>query len=322
MSYPYDPDIRKYVAALLFRGAPAYFRAEDQSPSGRDELRQLLEVLAAPLAIARQSIEELHADLFIDSADDWVLRYLAEMVGTTLIFPDADSNRRDIRSTVAFRRRKGTPSMLQEMGETLTGQMVMTQEGWRLVQMTQDLNLLRPERVIPDIRPAILAETESGPLCSTHHLPDIRAISRTTGIFHPKHVAHWAHPTVLFPLDEGLAFDLTDPVTDPDLRFAFHPLGVFLPLRARRPTAAASEIKTDRVPPMHFGVSPGVWFDRAGGFTVKIGGVAAALADASEQARIVSGRLAGPELAAGTVSLSLLEHDPRRFHGPVRVELA
>lgn len=322
MSYPYDPDIRKYVAQLLFRGAPAYFRAEDQSPAGRDELRQLLEVLAAPLAIARQSIEELHADLFIDSADDWVLRYLAEMVGTTLIFPDADSNRRDIRSTVAFRRRKGTPLMLQEMGETLTGQMVMTQEGWRLVQMTQDLNLLRPERVIPDIRPAILAETESGPLCATHHLPDIRAISMTTGIFHPKHVAHWAHPTVLFPLDEGFAFDLRNPVTDPDLRFAFHPLGVFLPLRARRPTASASQIKTDRVPPMHFGNSPGTWFDRPGGFTVKIGGVAAALAEPAEQARIVSGRLAGPELGSGSVSLTLLEHEPRRFQGPVRVELA
>jgi hypothetical protein len=322
MSYPYDPDIRKYVAQLLFRGAPAYFRAEDQSPAGRDELLQLLEVLAAPLAIARQSIEELHADLFIDSADDWVLRYLAEMVGTTLIFPDSDSNRRDIRSTVAFRRRKGTPLMLQDMGETLTGQMVMTQEGWRLVQMTQDLNLLRPDRVIPDIRPAILAETESGPLCSTPHLPDIRAISLATGIFHPKHVAHWAHPTVLFPLDEGFAFDLRDPVTDPDLRFAFHPLGIFLPLRARRPSASASEIKTDRVPPMHFDSSPGVWFDRPGGFTVKIGGVAAALAEPAEQARIVSGRLAGPELGRGSVTLTLLEHQPRRFHGPVRVELA
>ena len=322
MSYPYDPDIRKYVAQLLFRATPAYFRAEDQSPAGRDELLQLLEVLAAPLAIARQSIEELHADLFIDSADAWVLRYLAEMVGTTLIFPDADSNRRDIRSTVAFRRRKGTPLMLRDMGETLTGQMVMTQEGWQLVQMTQDLNLLRPARVIPDIRPAIIAETDFGPLCSTHHLPDIRAISLTTGIFHPKHVTHWAHPTVLFPLDEGFAFDLPVPANYPEFRFAFHPLGVFLPLRARRASASASEIKTDRVPPMHFASSPGVWFDRPGGFTVKIGGVAAALAKPAEQARIVSGRLAGPELGSGSVALTLLEHEPRRFQGPVPVELA
>ena len=146
MSYLYDPETRRYVAELLFQAAPTYFRTADQNPAGRDELRKLLAVLAAPLAIARQSIEELHANLFIDTADDWVLRYLAELVGTTLILPDADSNRRDIRSTVAFRRRKGTPRMLQDMGETLTGQMVVTQEGWQLVQMTQDLNLVRPAR--------------------------------------------------------------------------------------------------------------------------------------------------------------------------------
>ena len=86
--------------------------------------------------------------------------------------------------------------------------------------------------MIPDIRPAILAETESGPLCATHHLVDIRAISRTTGIFHPSHVAHWVHPTQLFPLEEGFPADLRDPLTDPDLRFAFDPLGAFQPLRA------------------------------------------------------------------------------------------
>ncbi|HYP07412.1 MAG TPA: hypothetical protein VER03_14360, partial [Bryobacteraceae bacterium] len=277
MSYAFDPDIRAYVSRLLYRAVPAYFRNEDQPPAGREELRQLLHVLAAPLAIARQNIEELHADLFIDSADDWVLRYLAEMVGTTLIFPDADSNRRDVRSTIGFRRRKGTPLMLQDMGETLTGQMVVTQEGWRLVQMTQDLNLLRLDRVIPDIRPAILAETESGPLCATHHIVDIRSISRTTGVFHAKHVAHWAHPTLLFPLEEGFPFDLRDPLTDPDFRFAFHPLGIFLPLRARRTGSADRNIKTDRVPPMHFAANPAIWFDRAGRFSVKIGGVAAAL---------------------------------------------
>jgi hypothetical protein len=322
MNYPFDPDIRQRVARLLMEGVPAYLQDADRSPAGADELRQVLEVLAAPLAIARQSITELHANLFIDSADEWVLRYLAEMVGATLIFPDADSNRRDIRSTVGFRRRKGTPRMLQDLGETLTGQMVVTQEGWRLVQMTQDLNLLRRERVIPDVRPAILAETESGPLCSTHHLPDIRSISAASGIFHPRHVAHWAHPTLLFPLDEGFPQDLRDPVTDPDLRFSFHPTGEFQPLRARRPSASDRVIKTDRVPPMHFAQSPGVWFDQPGRFTIRIGGVAAAVAAPEEQPRIVATRAAGPELTDGPVGLALLEHNPRRFQGPVRVEVA
>lgn len=321
MSYTYDPDTRQYVADLLLKAIPAYFRTADESPAGREELRRLLTVLAAPLAIARQSIEELHANLFIDTADDWVLRYLAEMVGTTLIFPDADSNRRDIRSTIDFRRRKGTPSMLEEMGETLTAQMVVTQEGWKLVQMTQDLNQLRKERVIPDIRPAILAETESGPLCETHHLVDVRSVSRTSGIFHPKHVAHWAHPTTLFPLEEGYPFGCADPHPNPDSRWAFHPLGAFLPLRVRRPSKSDRTIKTDTVPPMHFRRSPGVWFDQPGRFSVMIGGVAAALATPVEQPTIASTLVAAPVLADGNVSIRLLDFDPERFSGSFKLEV-
>ena len=36
--------------------------------------------------------------VFIDSASDWVLPYLAEMIGMSTVFPDASSNRRDTRN--------------------------------------------------------------------------------------------------------------------------------------------------------------------------------------------------------------------------------
>lgn len=321
MNYRYDPDIRRRVADQLFGAVPAYFRVEDQSPAGRAELRQLLAVMAAALGIARQNIEELHANLFIDSADDWVLRYLADMVGTVLVFPDADSNRRDVRDTVAFRRRKGTPRMLEDLGAALTERIVVTQEGWQLVQMTQDLDLLRPERVLPDIRPAILAETESGPLCATHHLADVRSIARATGIFHPHHVAHWAHPTLLFPLEEGLPFDMTD-AGDPDRRFAFHPRGHLGALRARRLSSSDLAIKTDRVPPMHFDRTPDLWFGHDGRFSVAIGGITAAVAAPEQLPRLASLRVASFELADGAVAIDLLDHDPRQFSAAVRVTVA
>ncbi|HYP07850.1 MAG TPA: hypothetical protein VER03_16575, partial [Bryobacteraceae bacterium] len=47
-----------------------------------------------------------------------------------------------------------------------------------------------------------------------------------------------------------------------------------------------------------------------------------ALAAAEEQGRIPSNRIAGAELAEGNVTLTLLEHDPRRFHGPLHIEFA
>ncbi len=324
MNYPYDPDTRKHVSGLLYEALPSLYRVQDMPPKGRGELEQLIKVLAAPLAVLRQNIEELHADLFIDSANDWTLPYLARMVGTTLIFPDADSNRSDVRSTVSFRRRKGTPSMLQDLGQTLTGQMVVTREGWQLVQMTQDIkdpNLLRPDRVVTDTRPAILAEIAEGPLVDSHHFVDIRAIATHTGQFHPRHATHWVHPTQLSPVEHATATDLRDPATDPDFRYAFHPLGVLLPLRARREHSGDRLIKTDRVPAMHFAQQPGNWFDKPGRFSVQICGLPAAITPTADHTRRPTQRAASPQLMDGNVTITLLEHDGRHFHGPMLVQV-
>ena len=127
--YAYDAEVLDEVARRLYAALPAIYRLPDEPPAGRGDLAALLEVLAVPLAVLHQSIDELHADLFIDTAADQMIPYLAAMVGTSLVFPDADSNRRDVRGTVGWRRRKGTPAALQEMGDELTGQSVVVQEG-------------------------------------------------------------------------------------------------------------------------------------------------------------------------------------------------
>src|SRR5437016_5755093 len=79
----------------------------------------------------------------------------------------------------------------------------LTQEGWKRVLISQDLNLLRRERTALDVRPAILAEKMSGPLDAVHHAVDLRRSTATTGRYHPKDVTHFIHPTRLFPLREA-----------------------------------------------------------------------------------------------------------------------
>lgn len=324
MSYPYDPDLRDYVARLLYDALPAFYKAEDErarlTPPEPVELETFIRAMAVPLAVARQSIEELYADLFIDSASDWVLPYLARMVGTSLVFPDADSNRRDVRGTVDWRRRKGTPAMLQDLGGDLTGELVVTQEGWKRVQITQDLDILRLERVTPLVRAPSLAERHHGPLGTLHKTVDARAITRTTGKYHPKHIVHWVHPTVMFPINGGTPADLRDPATDPDLRFAFNPLGDEPPMRARR-TGAGDPLATDRVPPMIFTEEPGAWFGRDGRFDVRIAGVSAAVGVTGAVAHRLEHRAADIAVLDGAVELRLLRHEGRRFSGPVWVEL-
>lgn len=317
--YPYDDDVLEELARRLYEALPAMYRVPDEPPGGRGELRSLLEVLAGPLAVLRQSTRELHADLFIDTAHDRIVPYLAEMVGTRLVFPDAESNRRDVRGTVAWRRRKGTPAALEEMASELTGQSVVLQEGWKRIVLAQDLNLLRPERAAVDLRPAVVAEQVSGPLDALYHSVDVRPISATTGRRHPRHVAQWLHPTVTFPLREATAVDRSVP-PDSDVRYAIHPLGGRHPLRARR-LAGDREPFVDRIGEQHFAAAPGRWFDRAGGFTIRVCSLPAGIAAAPDAERVPSARAASAQLGRGDVAITLLHRPTRGWRGGVGIEL-
>ena len=316
--YPYDDEVLELVAQRLYAAVPAMYRVPDEPPDGAGELLHLLEVLAAPLAVLHQSIQELQADLFIDTADDRMVPYLAEMVGTRLAFPDAASNRRDVRGTVGWRRRKGTPTALEEMGSELTGQPVVLQEGWKRIQLAQDLDLVRPERVVPDLRPAIVAEQADGPLDAMFHAVDVRRISATTGRRHPKHVAHWLMPTTTFPLAGATAHDRSLPLSD--RRFTFDPLGVRRPLRARR-AAGDREPFVDRILEQHFAAAPERWFGVDGGLTIRFCGLPAGIAGDAAAERVASTGAASPKLVAGRVTLTALELPSRGWRGAVRVEL-
>jgi hypothetical protein len=317
--YPYDEDVLARVVQLLYEALPAMHRIPDEPPVGRGELRSLVEVLAGPLAVVRQSIDELHADLFIDTAHDRIVPYLAEMVGTRLVFPDPDANRRDVRGTVAWRRRKGTPSALEEMGTELTGQPVVLQEGWMRVQLAQDLDVPRPDRRAVDVRPAVVAEQVTGPLDALAHSVDVRPVSATTGRRHPRHAAHWVSTTLPFPLRGATAVDRSIP-PDSDVRFAVHPLGGRHGLRARR-VAGDPRPFVDRIPEQHFAADPARWFGRAGGFTIRVCGLPAGLAERPETERAPRGPVASTDVGRGDVTLTLLEHQARGWRGGVAIEL-
>ncbi|NVB37027.1 hypothetical protein G6O69_04240 [Pseudenhygromyxa sp. WMMC2535] len=329
-SWPYDPDTRALVARRLWQLLPAFYRVQDEAPRGDDELRRFLAVLGAPLAVVRQSVDELHANLFIDSCGPDAIGLLAEIVGTRTLFPDADTNRRDVRGTIAWRRRKGTPSMLEEMARELADELVVLQEGWRHVALSQDLDLLRLERVAPELRPVIVAETGHGPLDRMHHAVDIRSIAEWTGKYHPRQVTYWRHPTTTWPVVEGTAAyrgDHESPRTgavtsgtDPDWRFAIHPLAARWALLARA-TGVADALRSDRIPAMHFASEPEQWFDREGRFTIHVASLPAAVADPEVDARQASDRLVAHELAEGSVDLRVLERERERWTYPVELAL-
>lgn len=307
-----DPEVRQRVTSLLYELLPELYRVWDQPP--REDLKDFLGILAVPLAQVRQSVESLQADLFIDSCDDDMLPALAEMVGTVLVFPDAASNRRDLRSTAAWRRRKGSIQTLESLTGELLDQLVTTQEGWKRLLITQDIRQPRTERVVADVRDPLLVEQSSGPRETLLRAVDVREISQRTGRYHPLHITHWTHPTHLFPLRRADARSLQEELA----LYSFHPLGRLQALRVDR---REGDVRSDRVPPASFAQAPERFFGTEGGFKVRICGLAAAVAGTETPLRNGSARAADISLVEEGCTLTVLEREERGLTGPVRLEV-
>ena len=321
MSYPYDEAVWNDVVARLYAWLPRLYHAHDAPGRGDGDLEAFLEVLAAPLAAVRQNIDELHADLFIDTCRDVWLPRLAEMVDLSLVYPDATSNRIDVRNALRWRRRKGTPQGLEEMAREILAQVAVTSEGFLRVMMTQDLRLLRLERHLPDLRTPAIAERVRGSLDDQYHAVDARPISAHSGRYHPRHITHWIHPTTLFPLSLGTPHRASNHAQ----RFTFHPLGASVALRVRA-TPEARALRSDRMLPQHLQHWTPRYMGHDNGATVFVAGVQAAMPDAHMQASAPSRRVASSALADGRwsehpVHCSLVASSSRGFETAFAIQI-
>ena len=319
--YAYDQDHLERTAALLYGLIPEFYKRRDRAADSfhQPELRALVEAMAAPLATMRQSIEELHGDLFVDSAGDEMLAEFAASIALELVFRDAEANRRDLRAAMVRRRRKGTPAMLEEMARTLLDRQVVTREGWKAVQIAQDLDIQRLARTVPDLRSPSIAERVSGSLATIARTVDPRPITLQTGHAHPRHMVHWAFLTRLQPLRNGACRALEPGPSD--LRFVFDAAGAWLPLRVRS-TGIDDRPGTDRVPEGLFAERPGDWHGQDGRFTVRLTGLpAAAVCPADLAARKTSRVRAHVALVRLPVEIELIETDGACTSGSVEVKL-
>lgn len=143
------------VARRLYELIPGHYRAYDEEEPAPPPLRELIRVVGESVAYLRQDLDALLDNLSIETAEDWVVPYLAALVGTRLLpRADARSTRLDVRNTVAWRRRKGTPAVLREVAQAMGGWPTdriaefFAQLGW-----SQNLNHLRLEHPLtPDLR--------------------------------------------------------------------------------------------------------------------------------------------------------------------------
>ena len=121
---PAEDGFERYYAEKLWEWIPPIYRHEDGLDTNPNPhvLRALVEVLAFQAAVARRSIDRLWEDQFIDHCDDWAVPYLADLVGARLLSSLNRRGRRiDVARTVFYRRRKGTPLVMEALIQDITG---------------------------------------------------------------------------------------------------------------------------------------------------------------------------------------------------------
>jgi hypothetical protein len=132
-------DVDKLYALL-----PAVHRQRDAEQGY--PLRQLLDLLADQVAVLEEELDQLYDNQFVETAAPWALPYLGDLLGIRGLPPGnlAHSPRAEVARTVAWRRRKGTAAMLEELAFNVTGWPARAVEFFQRLATTQHVNHVRP----------------------------------------------------------------------------------------------------------------------------------------------------------------------------------
>ncbi|MDX2562918.1 phage tail protein [Streptomyces sp. TX20-6-3] len=135
-----DPD---RLLSLL----PAHLRTRDEQSGG--VLRALLSAVAGELELLEQDLVGLYDGWFVETCDEELLPYVADLIGMAEALPDlggGTSWRPVVANTISYRRRKGTVAVLEQVAREVTGWQARAVEYYRLLATATHVNHPRRDR--------------------------------------------------------------------------------------------------------------------------------------------------------------------------------
>lgn len=139
----------------LYQRLPEIYRIKDEDlpknylygdqPAEAFQLRSYLEPVEEMFSAIHENIESLYHDFFIETCDDWVIPYIADLLGTSHLAGDAWTLRADVADTIMLRRRKGTLGAIELLTFILTKWGVHSVELRENLLWNQHLNHQRPD---------------------------------------------------------------------------------------------------------------------------------------------------------------------------------
>ena len=215
----------KYTPDALYKLLPAVYRQRDAAVGS--PLLGLLTVISEQVGILEDDISQLYENWFIETCDSWVVPYIGDLLGTKLAFTNttvANSiNRRSfVANTISYRRRKGTPLVLENLARDITGWGAKAVEFFQLLQTTQCINHLRTNSTSVNIRDMVPLQFINTPFDSIMHTVEVRNISTGQGLYNIPNIGIFLCRLEALPVVNAPAV----PLNPGDYRFYFNVLGI------------------------------------------------------------------------------------------------
>jgi hypothetical protein len=214
----------------LYNLLPAIYRVRDVVQG--EPLRALLSVIETELETIESDIEGLYENWFIETSDEWVVPYIADLLGVRMLHTiesaGAYSLRAYVANTLRYRRRKGTVGVLEQLARDVTGWPARAVEFFQLLGTTQHQNHIRLHNLrTPDIRDANQLELIGTPFETASHTAEVRRIENGRGKYNIPNIGLFLWRLQSYAINRSAAQAVANPA---DGRYTFSPLGLDGPL--------------------------------------------------------------------------------------------
>jgi hypothetical protein len=218
-------------ANALYSLLPAIYRIRDAElashipgANGVGPLRALFDVLAGPIATLDDGLDQFYDDQFIETCDEWVVPYIGDLIDFRPLLDIGEgsgSARAEVAHTIAYRRRKGTLSVLERLARDVTRWDARAREYFQVIAATQYVNHVRQDHhVWPSLHrwePLEQVGTAFDPLPRTI---DVRRIALGRGRYNIPNIGIFLWPHRAQSIRESTAVRIDNQ------RFVFSPLGI------------------------------------------------------------------------------------------------
>lgn len=235
----------------LYQLLPAIHRQRDAEQG--EPLRALLAVVENELEALESDTARLYDNWFIETCDEWTVPYIGDLLGARPIRPVPSagvSTRAWVANTLAYRRRKGTALVLEQLARDVTGWPAVAVEFFQRLATTQHLNhvRMRPTATasVRDAATAELVRASAGAFDPFAHTLEVRNAEPRGGRFNIPHVGIYLWRLRAQFLGTGAPGDAAADFLSARLNIAgfwhMHPAGVDAPLFNRPRTETGGSV--------------------------------------------------------------------------------